>query len=97
MARRMRIEFLSSGFEAILNSPGVDAAVAAEARRQAQSMERDAGEPYDVSRMAGATSRAVYVAKPEGSDARRAPALDHETWINEVWPRVGGDKWRPRS
>lgn len=100
MARAVlkRIDFVSKGFAEILNGPGVDSAVAAEARRQAQSAEQESGEPYTVERMAGATSRAVYIAKPAGSDdeAKRAK-IDHETWINEIWPKVGGPKWRPHG
>lgn len=92
-----RIRFLSSGYSGVLNSPGTASKVAAEARRQAQAMEREAGSPYRVQPLARATSRIVYVAKPEDSDEGdgRAKGLDHDTWVNEVWPKVGGPKWRP--
>lgn len=89
-----RISFLSEGFKEILTSPGVEAKVAAEARRQAQAKEAETGSPYQVGRMPGARSRVVYIAKPEDGDGR-VPNLDHETWMREVWPRVGGPSWRP--
>lgn len=89
-----KIQFISSGFEGILNSSGVEGVVASTARSQAQIQEQKTKVPYAVSRMAGATSRVVYVAKPENDDGR-VPNLDHETWMNEVWPRVGGPAWRP--
>ena len=94
--RLRRIEFVSDGFEQILNCPGVEAVVAAEARRQAQLQEAKTGEPYEVERMAGATSRVVYVARPDGDEVTgRIPHLTHERWMREVWPRVGGPSWRP--
>ena len=89
-----KIQFISSGFEGILNSSGVEGVVASTARSQAQIQEQRTKVPYAVERMAGATSRVVYVAKPENDDGR-VPSLDHETWINEVWPRVGGPAWHP--
>lgn len=99
MARAVlkRIEFISSGFAGILNSPGLEAVVAAEARRQAQELEQQAGEPYAVEKMANATSRVVYTARPEGAEDETSRKVDHETWINEIWPKVGGPKWRPHS
>lgn len=91
-----KIEFLSEGFRDILTGPGVDAAVAAEARRQAARKEAETGEPYRVEKLASASSRAVYVVRPEQDEEGRVRDLDHETWMREVWPRVGGPKWRPR-
>lgn len=97
-ARVRKIEFLSSGFADVLNSPGMESAVAAEARKQAQMQEQKTGEPYAVERMAKATSRVVYIAKPASDDGDEArEKIDHETWINDIWPRVGGPKWRPHS
>lgn len=90
----VRLEFLSSGFRGILTGPGVDAAVAAEARRQAASLEASTGAPYRVEKYAGATSRSVYVAKREGVEP--TPGLTHEQWMNDVWPKVGGARWRPK-
>lgn len=92
-----RISFVSTGFRGVLNSPGLESVVAAEARKSAQAKEREAGEPYAVERMAAATSRVVYVARPEGDDAQAREKIDHETWMNDVWPKVGGPKWRPHS
>lgn len=89
-----RIQFLSRGFKEILTSPGVEARVAAEARKQARAKEAESGSPYQVERMPGARSRVVYIAKPEDEEGR-VPNLDHETWMREVWPRVGGPSWRP--
>lgn len=87
-----RIRFLSEGFRNILTSPEVESIVAAEARRQAARKEAETGEEYEVARLNFATSRVVYTAKPKGG---RRPNLDHETWMNVVWPKVGGPKWRP--
>lgn len=99
MARAIlkKIQFVSSGFAAILNGPGVESVVAAEARRQAQALEQRTGEAYAVGRMPNATSRVVYTAKPEGAEEEAKRKIDHETWINEIWPKVGGLKWRPHS
>lgn len=96
MAKR-RIEFLSSGFRSVLNSSGMEACVQSVARKQAQEKEQETGAAYVVERMANATSRVVYTAKPSDEDDGRVKGLDHETWMNEVWPRVGGDQWRPRA
>lgn len=89
-----RIRFLSKGFQGVLTSPGVEGVVHATAREQAAALEASEKVPYKVRRMAGATSRAVYIAEPEGEE-ERVKDLDHETWVNEVWPMVGGPKWRP--
>lgn len=99
MARAIlkKIQFVSSGFAAILNSPGLEAVVAAEARRRAQVLEQQSGEPYAVEKMANATSRVVYTARPEGAEEEARRKIDHETWMNEIWPKVGGPKWRPHS
>lgn len=91
-----KIEFSTSGFRAVLNDAGVDAAVAAEARKQAAAKEAQTGEPYAVERLAGATSRAAYVAKPQHADDERGGGkLTHEKWMEVVWPKVGGPAWRP--
>ena len=93
-----KISFVSKGFAAVLNSSGMDAAVAAQARKQAQLMEQSTGEAYRVERLANASSRVVYTAKPEGEDGSEGRRkIDHETWVKEVWPKVGGPKWRPHS
>lgn len=92
-----RIRFLSSGFADVLNGPGVDSAVAAEARRQAQERERETGSPYAVERMPGATSRVVYTAHPADEEGESRGKVDHETWMKEIWPKVGGPKWRPHG
>ena len=88
-----RIRFRDAGFRGILKSPGVTSVVAAEARSQAQRMESETGVPYELEQKNSA-SRCRFVAKPE--EAERVPDMDHETWMNEVWPRVGGPSWRPR-
>lgn len=96
MARRMRIEFLSEGFRDIMLSSGVDAEVASVARSQAQIKERETGVPYAVEKDRGWDGRVAYMAKPaDGSKYLRTPNLDHETWMEVVWPKVGGAKWRP--
>lgn len=96
MAKRMRIEFLSEGFRDVLLSPGTDAVCAAQARAKAQELEREYGVPYEVERMAGATSRVVYNVKPSrDEESEMVPDLDHETWMEVVHPRVGGPEWRP--
>jgi hypothetical protein len=91
--RVIKVQHLTSGYAGILKSPGVEAEVQATARREAQKYERQTKTPYTVEKLARATSRPVYVAKPE----RIHPTgyLTHEKWIEVVWPMVGGPKWRP--
>lgn len=96
MPAKMRIEFLSDGFRDVLFAPGLDSMLAAQARQQAQALEREAGVPYDVERKNFA-SRPVYLVRPEDGSGSERERIDHETWINEVWPRVGGPKWRPHG
>ena len=96
MPAKMRIEFLSDGFNGILHDPGLDSMLASLARQKAQQLEQSANVPYAVEKK-GFSSRSVYLVRPEGGEAQRVPGLDHETWINEVWPMVGGDKWRPHG
>lgn len=88
----MRIEFISEGFQRVLASPGVDALCSSVARRKASEMEASEGVEYQVARKGG--WRPVYLAKTKGP-IPRLPRLDHDTWMRELWPRVGGAKWRP--
>ena len=90
----VRFEFLSSGFREILTGPSVDAEVAAAARKQAADLEAKTGVPYRVEKYTGATTRSVYVAKRDGFAP--TPGLTHEQWMSDVWPKVGGAKWRPK-
>lgn len=92
-----KIRFYSEGFASVLTSPGVDSAVAAAARTKASEMESETGVPYEVERDCGWDGRSAYVAKPEGDSGERIEGLTHEQWMNEVWPKVGGPSWRPRS
>ena len=92
-----RISFLSDGFADVLNSAGVVAETASAARKQAQAKERETGVPYVLEQTTVSWkgyARPMFVAKPKDGDGR-VPNLDHETWMREVWPRVGGPSWRP--
>ena len=91
-----KIRFISSGFAGVLTSPGISGEVASAARKEASRMESRTGEAYEVEQGSGWDGRTVYWAKPEGAE-RRVEGLDHETWMSEVWPRVGGPSWRPHS
>lgn len=107
-ARVTKVEFLSQGFADVLNSSGVDGVVASEARAAAQEQEGKTGVAYEVRKDSSWDGRAAYLAKPvdeegpsggsddEGKPARRS-SLTHEEWMRDVWPRVGGPKWRPHS
>lgn len=106
--RVRRIQFVSQGFADILTSSGVDGIVASEARSAAQEQEGRTGVPYEVRKDRSWDGRAAYLAKPVdeegpygGSDDEKKPArrssLTHEEWMRDVWPRVGGPKWRPHS
>lgn len=97
MARQIKFRFISDGFQRVLTSSGVEAKVQAVARKQAQVNEQEYGVPYEVKRMANATSRVVYTVSPSEETEMRLPNLTHEKWIKEVWPRVGGAQWRPRA
>lgn len=97
MARQIKFRFLSDGFQRVLTSSGVEAMVQSVARSQAQVNEQEYGVPYEVKRMANATSRVVYTVSPSEETEMRLPNLTHEKWIEEVWPRVGKAKWRPKS
>lgn len=90
--RVKRTRSVPAGCISLLTCAGIDGVVAAEARKQAAKKEKWRRTPYVVEKTSS-TGRAVYVAHPEGEG--RVPNLDHETWVNEVWPRVGGPKWRP--
>lgn len=106
--RVRRIQFVSQGFADVLTSSGVDGIVASEARAAAQGQEGRTGVPYEVRKDRSWDGRAAYLAKPvdeEGPsgelDDEKRPArrssLTHEEWMRDVWPRVGGPKWRPHS
>lgn len=103
-----KIKFLSDGFADVLTSSGVDGIVASEARAAAQEQEGKTGVPYEVRKDRSWDGRAAYLAKPVDeekpsgeSDDEKKPArrssLTHEEWMRDVWPRVGGPKWRPHS
>lgn len=106
--RVRKIKFLSQGFADVLTSSGVDGVVASEARAAAQEQEGKTGVPYEVRKDESWDGRAAYLAKPvneespadetgdEKGPARRS-SLTHEEWMRDVWPRVGGAKWRPHS
>lgn len=106
--RVRKLQFLSQGFADVLNSSGVDGIVASEARAAAQEQEGKTGVAYEVRKDESWDGRAAYLAKPvddespssssddEGRPARRS-SLTHEEWMRDVWPRVGGPKWRPHS
>lgn len=89
-----RIRFRSEGFAGVLTSPGVTSAVAAYARRRAAQEERESGVPYTAEPDRGWDGRSAYAVRPASGEGR-VPNLDHETWMREVWPRVGGAPWRP--
>ena len=106
--RVRKLQFLSQGFADVLTSSGVDGVVASEARAAAQEQEGKTGVPYEVSKDRAWDGRSAYLAKPAdeespsgGSDDDGKPArrsnLTHEEWMRDVWPRVGGPKWRPHS
>lgn len=88
------IKFFEQGFRDILTGPGVDGMVAAAARKKAATLEARTGTPYRVEKATGISSRSVYTARPDIPEGRVA-GLTHEQWINELWPRIGGPKWRP--
>lgn len=106
--RVRKVKFLSQGFADVLTSSGVDGIVASEARAAAQEQEGKTGVPYEVRKDRTWDGRAAYLAKPvdeespagetgdEKKSARRS-SLTHEEWMRDVWPRVGGPKWRPHS
>lgn len=106
--RVRKIKFISQGFADVLTSSGVDGIVASEARAAAQEQEGKTGVPYEVRKDRTWDGRAAYLAKPADeekasgeSDDEKKPArrssLTHEEWMRDVWPRVGGAKWRPHS
>ena len=90
----MRIRFRDEGFRQILRGSGVASVVAAEARKQAAALESESGRPYTIKQSMTPT-RVRYLAVPDG-ETPRVEGLDHETWMAELWPRVGGPKWRPK-
>lgn len=106
--RVKKLEFISQGFADVLTSSGVDGIVASEARSAAQEQEGRTGVAYEVRKDRSWDGRAAYLAKPvddespsgetgdEKKPARRS-SLTHEEWMRDVWPRVGGPKWRPHS
>ena len=106
--RVKKIKFVSKGFADVLTSSGDDGAVASAARSAAQEQEGATGVAYEVRKDESWDGRAAYLAKPvdeespsgvsdgEGKPARRS-SLTHEEWMRDVWPRVGGPKWRPHS
>lgn len=105
--RVRKIQFLSQGFADVLTSAGVDGAVASAARTSAQEKEGETGVPYEIRKDESWDGRSAYLAKPAGEDsphsdqddsgAARRSSLTHEEWMRDVWPRVGGPKWRPHS
>lgn len=92
-----RVQHYSIGYSALLNSAGVDAEIAAAARREAAKKESETGEAYElVPSRTRWSPRPMYTVRPEGEkEAKPKSGLDHETWIDVVWPKVGGAKWRP--
>ena len=106
--RVKKLKFLSQGFADVLTSSGVDGIVASEDRVAAQEQEGRTGVAYEVREDRSWDGRAAYLAKPvdeerpagetgdEKKPARRS-SLTHEEWMRDVWPRVGGPKWRPHS
>lgn len=106
--RVKKIKFVSKGFADVLTSSGVDGAVASAARSAAQEKEGATGVAYEVRKDESWDGRAAYLAKPvddespagiAGDEERpaRKSSLTHEEWMRDVWPRVGGSKWRPHS
>lgn len=92
MASKVRIEFVSEGFRAVLKSPGVSALCASIAQRRAAEKEAETHMAWKVKKGPDSYSRAFYIVKPDTDERRK---LTHEEWVNEVWPVVGGPKWRP--
>ena len=90
---RARIKFHTRGFRQLLQDPGMWGVCQAEARKQAARLESESGTPYSVEKRFGWDGRAGYMARTEG-DAGRVEGLTHEQWMEEVWPRVGGPKYR---
>lgn len=93
---RARIKFHSDGFRELLQDPGMWGAAHAAAREEAARLESETGVPYTVEKSAGWDGRAGYDARPEQSH-ERVEGLTHEQWMEEIWPRVGGPKYRKRG
>lgn len=92
MPAKIRIEFVTAGFRGVLHSPGVASLCASAAQERSRALEAKTGEPYEVQQGPGSYSRVTYFVKPEKAERRK---LTHEEWVDRVWPRVGGAKWRP--
>lgn len=86
-----RIRFLDSGFRALINDRAINAMCHAEARRRASELESREGVEYRVQYKG--IGRPSYLVRP--ADYTRMPALTHEQWMDELWPKVGGPIWRP--
>ena len=91
----MKIKFHDAGFRGILSDPGTVSICAAEAQRTASELESETGRAYRVEQ-GRSSDRPRMLVRADG-EPERVEGLDHETWMSEVWPRVGGAKWRPRS
>lgn len=92
MANASKIRFYSEGFRAILKGPGLSGVCHSTARQKAAELEQRNRIPYEVEDVSDG-NRTKYLARPQ--KGARVPALTHEQWMKEVWPRVGGAKWRP--
>lgn len=99
MAARVRIEFVSEGFMGVLQSPGVGALLNSVAARSKARCEAAEGIPYAVTQSTAwdGRPRVLVRARKPLPRLERTEGLTHEQWMAQVWPKVGGPKYRPKS
>lgn len=96
---RVRMEFVDAGFAGVLASPGTVAELAALAARRKAALERREGVPYQIRQGRAWDGRPRVIVSPARPLPRmgRVEGLTHEQWINDIWPKAGGPKYRRRS
>lgn len=98
MGRKTRIEFVSEGFMGVLKDPGTVSLLNSLAAKRRAEYEAGEGIPYEARQSTAWDGRPrviVSAAKPLPG-VERTPNLTHERWVNDIWPKVGGPKYRPK-
>ncbi len=95
MATKVRIEFLTAGFAGVLADAGTVSLLNSVAARKRSELEQRYGGTYQTKQSTAWDGRPrVIVSKKPTYE--RVSGLTHEQWMSEIWPKVGGAKWRPK-
>lgn len=98
MATKIRIEFVSEGFMGVLSDPGTVSLLNSLGAKRRAEFEAAEGIPYEVRQSAAWDGRPrviVSAVRPlPKAEFERTPDLTHERWVNDIWPKVGGPKYR---